>query len=217
MAKKSDATPTTETPGLRAETMSVNFLPHIGSHNVNQRVGGARTNLLTFTFTGGFGKFHSWQLRCLGVLSKSKSTFCGVPIKIVSRLKELRKSHGLTQEEFSERSGISYKYYQAIEGGIQRDLRLSTWERLAKAYGIELWQLFSSVESFCVKPKTRNILITGVALFYFWPGSRKGGVQIWVVIWLEMAGIKKVGKIWLFTKLTGFDSWVSQGYGSATR
>jgi transcriptional regulator with XRE-family HTH domain len=72
-----------------------------------------------------------------------KATFCGVPIKIVSRLKELRKFHGFTQEAFCERSGISYKYYQAIEGGIKRDLRLSTLERLAKAYGIELWQLFS--------------------------------------------------------------------------
>jgi transcriptional regulator with XRE-family HTH domain len=70
-------------------------------------------------------------------------TLQAVAIKILSRLKELRKLHRLTQEAFSERSGISYKYYQAIEGGRKRDLRLSTLERLAKAYGIELWQLFS--------------------------------------------------------------------------
>jgi len=63
--------------------------------------------------------------------------------KLLTRLKELRKLHGLTQEAFSEKSGISYKYYQAIEGGRKRDLRLSTLERLAKAYGLELWQLFS--------------------------------------------------------------------------
>jgi transcriptional regulator with XRE-family HTH domain len=63
--------------------------------------------------------------------------------KLLARLKELRKLHGLTQEAFSEKSGISYKYYQAIEGGRKRDLRLSTLERLTKAYGIELWQLFS--------------------------------------------------------------------------
>jgi transcriptional regulator with XRE-family HTH domain len=63
--------------------------------------------------------------------------------KLLARLKELRKIHRLTQEAFSERSGISYKYYQAIEGGRKRDLRLSTLERLAKPYGIELWQLFS--------------------------------------------------------------------------
>ena len=76
-----------------------------------------------------------------------KATFCGVKTdsfaKLLARLKELRKFHRLTQEMFSERSGISYKYYQAIEGGRKPDLRLSTLERLAKVYRIELWQLFS--------------------------------------------------------------------------
>jgi|ERR1017187_152777 transcriptional regulator with XRE-family HTH domain len=51
--------------------------------------------------------------------------------------KELRRIHNLTQEEFSERDGISYKYYQAVESGVKKDLRLSTLERLAKAYGID--------------------------------------------------------------------------------
>jgi transcriptional regulator with XRE-family HTH domain len=60
---------------------------------------------------------------------------------LVLRLKELRKIHGLTQEQFSERTGISYKYYQAIETGAKKELRISTLERLAKAYGIEVWQL----------------------------------------------------------------------------
>jgi transcriptional regulator with XRE-family HTH domain len=72
-----------------------------------------------------------------------KDNLQAVAIKLLTRLKELRKLHRLTQEAFSERSGISYKYYQAVEGGRKRDLRLSTLERLAKAYGIELWQLFS--------------------------------------------------------------------------
>jgi transcriptional regulator with XRE-family HTH domain len=83
---------------------------------------------------------------CIGQVKKA--TLCGVATnsitKLLARLKELRKSHRLTQEAFSERSGISYKYYQAIEGGRKRDLRLSTLERLAKAYGIELWQLFAT-------------------------------------------------------------------------
>ena len=60
---------------------------------------------------------------------------------LVARLKELRKIHGLTQESFAEGSGFSYKYYQGIETGNKRDLRLSTVERLAKAYGIAVWQL----------------------------------------------------------------------------
>ncbi len=62
--------------------------------------------------------------------------------RLLERLRELREQRGLTQEEFSEASGISYKYYQAVEGGRKRDLRLSTLERLAKAHGLELWQLF---------------------------------------------------------------------------
>jgi len=62
---------------------------------------------------------------------------------LVHRLKELRKIHHVTQEQFSERTGISYKYYQAIEAGIKKELRISTLERLATAYGIEVWQLLA--------------------------------------------------------------------------
>jgi transcriptional regulator with XRE-family HTH domain len=62
---------------------------------------------------------------------------------LVQRLKELRKIHHVTQEQFSERTGISYKYYQAIETGVKKELRISTLERLADAYGIEVWQLLS--------------------------------------------------------------------------
>jgi transcriptional regulator with XRE-family HTH domain len=62
---------------------------------------------------------------------------------LVQRLKELRKIHHITQEQFSERTGISYKYYQAIETSVKKELRISTLERLADAYGIEVWQLLS--------------------------------------------------------------------------
>lgn len=61
---------------------------------------------------------------------------------LLKRLRELRKLKDLTQEEFAEQSGISYKYYQAVEAGRKKDLRLSTLERLAKAHGLELWELF---------------------------------------------------------------------------
>jgi transcriptional regulator with XRE-family HTH domain len=63
--------------------------------------------------------------------------------RLLSRLKQLRDLHGLTQEQFAESSGISYKYYQAVEAGRKRELRLSTLERLAAAYSIEVWQLLS--------------------------------------------------------------------------
>lgn len=65
--------------------------------------------------------------------------------RLLSRLRQLRKVHDLTQEQFSELSGISYKYYQAVEAGRKRDLRLSTLDRLATAYGVEVWQLAGGV------------------------------------------------------------------------
>jgi transcriptional regulator with XRE-family HTH domain len=63
--------------------------------------------------------------------------------RLLARLRQFRKRHGLTQEDFAEVSGISYKYYQAIESGRKRQLRLSTLERLAAAYHIELYELFA--------------------------------------------------------------------------
>jgi transcriptional regulator with XRE-family HTH domain len=68
---------------------------------------------------------------------------CKTQKHLVHRLKELRKIHHVTQEQFSERTGISYKYYQAIETGVKKELRISTLERLAEAYGIEVWQLLA--------------------------------------------------------------------------
>jgi transcriptional regulator with XRE-family HTH domain len=63
--------------------------------------------------------------------------------RLLIRLRQLREVHGLTQEAFAEMSGITYKYYQQIEQGRKPELRLSTLERLAKAYGIEVYQLLA--------------------------------------------------------------------------
>ena len=62
---------------------------------------------------------------------------------LIARLRELRKSNALTQEKFSEISGVAYKYYQLIETGLRMDLRLSTLEKIAKAHGIGVHQLLS--------------------------------------------------------------------------
>lgn len=61
---------------------------------------------------------------------------------LLKRLRQLRKEAGLTQEQFAEKAGLSYKYYQQIEAGRKRDLRLSTLERLARAHRIDLSALF---------------------------------------------------------------------------
>ena len=62
---------------------------------------------------------------------------------LLIRLRALRKAHDLTQEGFAELAGMSYKYYQAVEGGQKVGIRLSTLEKLAAAYGIELWELLA--------------------------------------------------------------------------
>lgn len=60
---------------------------------------------------------------------------------LIARLRELRKRHSLSQEQCSELAGISYKYYQLIEIGIRIDMRLSTLEKLAGAYHIQVHEL----------------------------------------------------------------------------
>jgi transcriptional regulator with XRE-family HTH domain len=63
--------------------------------------------------------------------------------RFLKRLRELREKQNLTQEEFSELSGISYKYYQALEAGRKIEIRLSTVERVAEAYGLEAYQMLA--------------------------------------------------------------------------
>ena len=62
---------------------------------------------------------------------------------LCTRLKTLRKKHDLTQEAFTEIAQMNLKHYQEIEAGRKRELRLSTIERIAKAYKIEVYQLFA--------------------------------------------------------------------------
>jgi transcriptional regulator with XRE-family HTH domain len=63
--------------------------------------------------------------------------------RLLARVKEFREANGLSQEAFAERAGLTYKYYQHVEAGRKRDIRLSTLEKLAVACGIELWELLN--------------------------------------------------------------------------
>lgn len=63
--------------------------------------------------------------------------------KLLARVKALREARGLSQEAFSEKAGLGYKYYQHVEAGRRRDLRLSTLEKLAAACGLEIWELLN--------------------------------------------------------------------------
>ena len=49
----------------------------------------------------------------------------------------------MTQEEFAQVAGFSFKFYQQLESGKQKQMWLETVERLAVAYGLDPWQLLA--------------------------------------------------------------------------
>jgi transcriptional regulator with XRE-family HTH domain len=63
--------------------------------------------------------------------------------RVLARVRELRAALRLSQEAFAERAGLKYKHYQAMEAGRKIDIRFSTLEKLAKACGIEPWELLN--------------------------------------------------------------------------
>ncbi len=62
---------------------------------------------------------------------------------ISARLKELRTIAGITQEEFAEYAGMSYKFYQHVESGRKKLVRIDTIERICAAYKIALCEFFN--------------------------------------------------------------------------
>lgn len=66
--------------------------------------------------------------------------------RLASRLRSLRERHGVTQEQFAECAGLSYKFYQSIEAGRKKQLWLETVERLAAGFGVEAWELLGPEE-----------------------------------------------------------------------
>lgn len=62
--------------------------------------------------------------------------------RLIARVKQLRQANGLTQEQFAERAGLDYKYYQHVEAGRSLNLGLETLLKLARGCGWELRQLF---------------------------------------------------------------------------
>lgn len=85
----------------------------------------------------------------VGCLVKSKHPkLAGVTSldALASRLRRLRQHHELTQEQFAETIGLSYKFYQQIEAGRKKQIWLETVERLAAGFGLEAWQLLAPDE-----------------------------------------------------------------------
>jgi len=63
---------------------------------------------------------------------------------IPCRLRALREQLDLTQEEFSEASGINYKVYQSMEAARRWNLRWSSILKLAALHGLAVSEFFAS-------------------------------------------------------------------------
>jgi len=63
--------------------------------------------------------------------------------RLLTRVRELRRALGLSQEAFAERAGLKYKHYQALEAGRKNEFHFSTFEKLAKACGMKPWELLN--------------------------------------------------------------------------
>jgi len=62
---------------------------------------------------------------------------------IAVRLKAIRDSKGLTQEKFAEKIGFNYKFYQNLESGRNKYIRMDTVERLAEACDMKIWEFLT--------------------------------------------------------------------------
>ena len=63
--------------------------------------------------------------------------------RLLARVKERREALELSQEAFAERAGLKYKHYQAVEAGRKPNIQLPTLAKLAKACGLEPWELLN--------------------------------------------------------------------------
>jgi len=61
--------------------------------------------------------------------------------RLQMRIRALRKAHGLTQEVFAERAGLTYKHYQHVEAGRKFDIQLSTLIKIAQGLDLSLREL----------------------------------------------------------------------------
>ena len=60
---------------------------------------------------------------------------------LCQNLRNSRLARGWSQELTAELAGLPYRYLQDIEAERRPGVRLATIERLAKALGVEPWQL----------------------------------------------------------------------------
>ena len=63
--------------------------------------------------------------------------------RLRTNLRKLREIYLLSQEDAAHLAKIDYKFYQSIEAGRRKELRVSTIEKIAKIYRLEAHQLLA--------------------------------------------------------------------------
>lgn len=58
-------------------------------------------------------------------------------------MRELRQKHGLTQQELAEVADMSEKFIQQIEAQRKKEIWVSTVERIAEAFSLELHEFLA--------------------------------------------------------------------------
>ncbi len=76
---------------------------------------------------------------------------------IGSRIKQLRKAKGLSQEALSEKVGMSSKYLSSIERGNENPT-LDTFIKLAQALGVNVFDVFNYSQEQSLKDSKKFLL-----------------------------------------------------------
>ena len=66
-----------------------------------------------------------------------------IKVSYSKRLRQLRKKYGYTQQKLAELANIEYKHIQRLESKKPCDVKLSTLEKIAKAFNIPLSKLLN--------------------------------------------------------------------------
>ena len=61
-----------------------------------------------------------------------------IRVSYAGRLRQLRKKHGYTQQKVAELANVEYKHIQRLESKKPCDVKLSTLEKIAKAFNLSL-------------------------------------------------------------------------------
>ena len=67
-------------------------------------------------------------------------------LQLGERVRQLREARGWSQEGFAHEGGLGRSFAGAIERG-EKDVRLSTLTKLARALGVSLSQLLKGIDS----------------------------------------------------------------------